>query len=118
MGGAVHVAAGPKAGQMKGVARQAVWLPVASAGCFLMALVCSESVRFRAFWPELLAVISLGLLLAAVVWQMCGASKVAEAPAAGSRRVPRGGARKDVARRSSRRGKRRATRSGRESLRS
>lgn len=51
---------------MKRVGLQSVWLPVASAACFLMALVCSESVHFRAFWPELLAVVSLGVLLTAV----------------------------------------------------
>ncbi|HUU54470.1 MAG TPA: hypothetical protein VMY87_06065 [Armatimonadota bacterium] len=32
-----------------------------------MALVCSESIHFRAFWPELLAVVSLGTLLTALV---------------------------------------------------
>ncbi|MDH4179423.1 MAG: hypothetical protein OEV33_02855 [Armatimonadota bacterium] len=52
---------------MKGVAAHSLWLSVASAACFLMALVCSESVHFRAFWPELLAVVSLGVLLTALV---------------------------------------------------
>ena len=57
---------GPRANQAKGVVARRLWLPVASAACFLAALVCSESVHFRAFWPELLAVVSLGVLLTAL----------------------------------------------------
>jgi len=58
---------GPRADQGKGVAAHSLWLPVASAACFLTALICSESMHFRAFWPELLAVVSLGVLLTALV---------------------------------------------------
>ena len=58
---------GPRADQAKGVDAHSLWLPVVSAACFLMALVCSESMHFRAFWPELLAVVSLGTLLTALV---------------------------------------------------
>ncbi len=58
---------GPRAALVKGVTSQSLWLPVVAAACFLMALVCAESVRFRAFWPELLAVVSLGVLLTALV---------------------------------------------------
>jgi len=52
---------------VRGITSPGLWLPVVAAACFLMALACSESVRFRAFWPELLAVVSLGVLLTALV---------------------------------------------------
>ncbi len=44
-----------------------VWLPVASAAAFALALVCSESIHFRQFWPEFLTVASLGLLLTSLL---------------------------------------------------
>ena len=43
-----------------------VWLAGAAAASFLLALVCSESVHYRSFWPELFAAASLGLVLTAV----------------------------------------------------
>lgn len=49
------------------IARQRFWLPIASAACLALALVCSESIHFRSFWPELLTVASLGLLLTSLL---------------------------------------------------
>jgi hypothetical protein len=49
------------------IARQRFWLPIASAACLAMAVVCSESIHFRSFWPELLTVASLGLLLTSLL---------------------------------------------------
>lgn len=49
------------------IARQRFWLPIASAACLALAVVCSESIHFRSFWPELLTVGSLGLLLTSLL---------------------------------------------------
>jgi hypothetical protein len=49
------------------IADKRMWLPVASAACLALALVCSESIHFRSFWPELLTVASLGLLLTSLL---------------------------------------------------
>jgi hypothetical protein len=54
---------------MGGVMRLAgtgVWLAAGAAASFVLALVCSESVHYRSFWPELFASASLGLVLTAV----------------------------------------------------
>ncbi len=49
------------------IARKRIWLPMASAVSLALAVVCSESIGFRSFWPEFLTVTSLGLLLTSLL---------------------------------------------------
>ena len=46
------------------------WLYPMSAVCFVMGLICSESVHFLGFWPDFWMVLSLGLILAALMYSM------------------------------------------------
>ncbi len=47
--------------------RNSFWLYPASVTCFVVGLMCSESIRFRVFWPDFLVVLSLGLLLTSLI---------------------------------------------------
>jgi len=53
-------------GSVRRLPGRGVWLAAGAAACFLLALVCGESVHYRLFWPELFAVSSLALVLASV----------------------------------------------------
>ncbi len=48
-------------------ARNSFWLYPASVTCFVVGLMCSESIRFRVFWPDFWVVLSLGLLLTSLI---------------------------------------------------
>jgi len=48
-------------------ARHSFWLCPASVTCFVVGLMCSESVHFRVFWPDFWVVLSLGLLLTSLI---------------------------------------------------
>jgi hypothetical protein len=49
------------------IARKRLWLPMASAVSLTLAVICSESIELRSFWPEFLTVASLGLLLTSLL---------------------------------------------------
>ncbi len=49
---------------------KSVWLYAASVVSLVAALLCSESIDFRGFWPEFGAVLSLGLLVTSLIWSV------------------------------------------------
>lgn len=61
-------------GGVKRLPGKGVLLAAGATACFLLTLVCAESVHYRLFWPELFAVTSLALVLASVWTQTAGTS--------------------------------------------
>jgi hypothetical protein len=53
-------------GSVRRIPATGILLAAGAGACFLLTLVCAESVRYRLFWPELFAATSLALVLASV----------------------------------------------------